>query len=267
MFLADYHTHSLCSPDSRAPLSDMVQAAQAAGLREMCITDHCDLLDAEGTHQFAYDWAPSLAQFDEAEFFADPNFTLRLGIELGSAAVSPEAAERILDRPELDFVIGSLHNYTEAAGGGDYFYTEYATPQICHAALDDYFTGMEALVRLPGCYDVLGHIIYPLRYMARDGQDISLDGYTGRIRDILRAVAESGRGIEVNTWCGRTVGEWRFILDLYREVGGEIVTTGSDAHAPDNVAKGLADACELLKDTGFRYLTTYKGRKPSFVKL
>ena len=244
----------------------MVAAAQAAGLSELCVTDHCDLLTEDGARRLEYDWGPSLAQFS-AGSFSDSGFTLRLGIELGSATVSPEAAGRILDRPELDFVIGSLHNHTEAAGGGDYFYRNYATPQICHAALDDYFTGMEALVRLPECYDVLGHIIYPLRYMRRDGQDISLAGYTDRMRDIFRQAAERGRGIEVNTWCGRSVEEWRPILALYREAGGEIVTTGSDAHSPENVGKGLADACALLRESGFRYLTTYKGRKPSFVKL
>lgn len=267
MFLADYHTHTLVSPDSQASIYDMAAAASAAGLRELCVTDHCDLLSLEGERQLTFDWEPSLAQFDEAEFFADPNLVLRLGLELGSAHVCPEAARNILDRPGLDFVIGSLHNRSEAAGGGDYYCVEYSTPQVCRDILDDYFTNMEALVRLPDCYDVLGHIIYPLRYMVRDGQSVSLEHCYGRLRAIFRAAVESGRGIEFNTWCGRTVEEWRPVLALYREAGGEIVTTGSDAHAPENVGKGLADACGLLRDMGFRYLTTYKSRKPAFVKL
>ena len=240
MFLADYHTHTLVSPDSQASIYDMAAAASAAGLRELCITDHCDLLSLEGDRQLTFDWEPSLAQFDEAEFFADPNLVLRLGLELGSAHVCPEAARNILDRPGLDFVIGSLHNRSEAAGGGDYYCVEYSSPQVCRDILDDYFTNMEALVRLPDCYDVLGHIIYPLRYMVRDGQSVSLEHCYGRLRAIFRAAVESGRGIEFNTWCGRTVEEWRPVL---------------------------ADACGLLRDMGFRYLTTYKGRKPAFVKL
>ncbi|MEG2098124.1 MAG: PHP domain-containing protein, partial [Pseudoflavonifractor sp.] len=63
MFLADYHSHSLCSPDSRAPLADMVAAAAALGLDEFCITDHCDLLDGQGARADGFDWALNLAQY------------------------------------------------------------------------------------------------------------------------------------------------------------------------------------------------------------
>lgn len=80
----------------------------------------------------------------------------------------------------------------------------------------------------------------------RDGQSVSLDRYMDAIREILKTVVETGHGIEVNTYNGRTVSDWRPILDLYREVGGEILTVGSDAHAPRNVARGIRDAYALI---------------------
>lgn len=268
MYLADYHSHTLCSPDSGAPLAAMARAALDAGLQSLCVTDHCDLLDGAGARTFSFDWTPLLAQFRSAAPQFEGRLDLRLGLEFGSAQVDADAAHAILDRPELDFVIGSLHNRSEAAGGEDFYYGKYTSSGACRAALDDYFASMEALAPLDERYDVLGHIIYPLRYMARDGRtDISLAPYRDRLRAILRTVVEHGRGIEVNTWCGRSVADWRETLSLYRECGGELVTVGSDAHAPANVGKGLREAQALLRETGFRYQAAYRRRRPEFVKL
>ena len=164
-------------------------------------------------------------------------------------------------------MIGSLHNYSPEAGGADFYLGDYTSPDICYAALDDYFAHMARLAPLP-FYDSLGHIIYPLRYMCmRDGQSVSLDRYMDAIREILKTVVETGHGIEVNTYNGRTVSDWRPILDLYREVGGEILTVGSDAHAPRNVARGIRDAYALIAEAGFRYVAVYARRKPAFIPL
>lgn len=268
MYLADYHSHTRCSPDSSAPLEAMAQAALDVGLQSLCVTDHCDLLDGEGKRTFSFDWAPLLEQFNAAAPKFAGKLDLRLGLEFGSAQVDADAAHAILDRPELDFVIGSLHNRSEAEGGEDFYYGRYTTSAFCHATLDDYFSSMAALVSMEERYDVLGHIIYPLRYMARDGQtDITLKPYLDRLRGILRTAVERGRGIEINTWCGRTVEGWREVLAVYRDCGGEILTIGSDAHAPENVGKGLREAQALLRDMGFRYFTAYRRRRPEFIKL
>ncbi|MEG1858348.1 MAG: histidinol phosphate phosphatase, partial [Pseudoflavonifractor sp.] len=117
-------------------------------------------------------------------------------------------------------------------------------------------------------YDVLGHLIYPLRYMCVYAhQPVTLDRYDSRIDALLRRIISDGRGMELNTWCGRTVTDWFPIFARYHELGGEIVTIGSDAHAPQNVGKGILEGCQLLQSLGFRYLTTYEKRRPGFVKL
>lgn len=265
MYLIDYHTHSKLSPDADFPLVEMADAAVRAGLNELCITDHYDTVTLEGAPSGPYDWSPAVAQFLEAREAFQGKLRLRLGLEFGSGHLDGGA---LAGAPgELDFVIGSLHNRSAALGGVDFYCGPYDSPQVCYETLDDYFTSMEALAPLD-VYDVLGHVIYPLRYMRdRDGQDVSLERYMPRIREILKTVVQSGRGIEVNTYIGRTLGDWKPVLELYKEVGGEIVTTGSDAHMPENVAKGIREACALLRDAGFRYLAAYEGRKPQFVKL
>ncbi len=267
MYLIDYHTHSLLSPDSQEPLTAMAQAAVRSGLQELCVTDHYDLLDEQGKRRGPHDWASAVAQYDVVAAQAPNGFRLKLGMELGSAHVEPSHAAELTAHPRADFIIGSLHNWSVEQGGGDYYFTDYSTSGACYAALDDYFCQMEALAPLSDCYDVLGHVIYPLRYMNRDGQFPTLERYHDQLRRILRTAVEHGRGIEVNTYRGRTVAEWQEVLALYKECGGEIVTVGSDAHRAADVAGGVREAYALLADCGFRYVASYTRRKPEFHKL
>lgn len=263
MYLTDYHTHSCLSPDGYVPLEEMAGAALDAGLSELCITDHCDLLNCHGQAVDSYPWAPAVKQFRETVPQFEGRLRLKLGVEFGSGHLNPGAAQTILAQPELDFVIGSVHNMSPDAGGLDFYYVEYNTPSDCAAALDNYFDSLDELVKTD-YYDVLGHIIYPLRYMHGLG---SMEPYYDRIHGLLVTAATMGRGIEVNTYRGKTLEEWRPVLERWKEVGGEYVTVGSDAHRPEDVAKGVREAYSLLRDVGFRYVTVYEKRKPVQIKI
>lgn len=264
MYLTDSHTHTILSPDGHAPLSEMAQAAVDRGLNALTVTDHYDMLSEDGHRHMTYNWTPSLAQFTETFPRFSDKLDLHLGIELGEAFVSPQHARAVLSQAgdALDQVIGSIHNWREEHGGGEYFFTRFHTKETCHAALEDYFTSMEELVALPDCYDVLGHIIYPLRYMHRDGQSISLKPYWDRLAAILHTVIDTGHAIEVNTCRGHTVEDWRDILALYKDLGGALVTIGSDAHYPADMGKGVREACTLLRSCGFERVTVYGHRNP-----
>ncbi len=268
MYFADYHIHTQCSPDSRTPLTEQAEQAVRMGLNELCVTDHFDLIDVDGNRVYDLDCQPILDQFEQAQAVFDGRLRLRLGLELGGAAADPNCARRVLDKIPLDFVIGSIHNLSLAAGGADLCRMDYSTRDVCYAALDDYFKSMAGLVQAAGCCDVLGHVIYPLRYMNKmaDGP-VTLERYWDQLRDILTAAADSGMGIELNTYCGRTLEEWIPVLELYRDCGGEIITVGSDAHTPSGIGQGFTRAHELLKAAGFRYQAVYQKRRPQFKKL
>ena len=269
MYLIDYHNHTLISPDSDTPLIENAKAAMAAGIAELCVTDHFDLLDFQGRRRYAHelDWASRLTQWEEVRTTVGDGLRLRLGIELGSGQVDSTETAKLLDRSGLDFVIGSLHNQSLAAGAGDLYYINYSSPALCYQVLDDYFSCMKALVEAD-CYDVLGHIIYPLRYMClRDGQNVDLSRYMEVIRTLLRRAVERGRGMELNTWAGRTIEPWRSVLQAYRDCGGELITVGSDAHVASSIGSGIREAYELLRSEGFRYVTTYEKRRPIQIKL
>lgn len=269
MYLTDLHTHSILSPDGNVPLADMARAAVDAGFSALTLTDHYDMLDTGGNRVLTYDWTPGLEQFARTLPLFEGRLRLGLGLELGSVHVSPGHARQVLAQAgdSLDQVIGSIHNYREEHGGGEYYFTRFSTPEICRYALDDYFTSMEELVSAPDCYDVLGHIIYPLRYMHRDGQETSLRPWWDRLAEILRTVIRTGRSIEVNTCRGYTVEDWRDILNLYRDLGGTLVTTGSDAHWPQDVGKGISEACALLQTCGFDKIAIYTHRTPELIHI
>lgn len=271
MYLCDVHTHTLISPDSRARLSDMIASAEAAGLQELCVTDHCDLLDFEGKPVTAFDWPAALDQYHQAQAALRSPLDLRLGIELGSAPFSPAAARDILAQPgdELDFVLGSLHNWIGVHGSGDLYFSQFGgDPALCREAVEHCLDKTWSLItQCPDCYDSLAHIVYPLRYMKRDGMDVTLADYEERVRAIFTEIARTDHALEVNVCRGKDLDCWPPLLDWFRQCGGQLVTVGSDAHRPDDMAKGVPQGLDMIRAAGFDHVTTFRRRKPVLHRL
>ncbi len=266
MYLADYHLHTLCSPDSRAPLEDMAAAALAAGMDEICVTDHCDLLEIDGMTVDRFRWAPIEEQLARVRPQFAGRLPIRMGLELGEAWEDPALSEKLVSHPELDFVIGSIHTMDSQHGGADFSPLRYDSEEFCYEVLDNYFHSMERLAGMD-CYDTLGHVIYPLRYMnLRDGNHVTLERWLPLLERVFRAILKKGKSIEVNTNRGRTVDDWREVLGLYRDCGGAFVTLGSDAHVPQHVALGIPQAACLCKEFGLD-LAVYEKHQPKVIKL
>lgn len=266
MYPCDVHIHTKISPDSHASLTDMAAAAIGAGLRELCVTDHCDLLDLGGNPVTAFDWPAAKEQYRAVKGLPGDRLILRLGIELGSTPYDPAIARSILDEggDELDFVLGSLHNWIGEEGGIDLYSTNFTgDPALARRAVERTLDHTwELVTKCPDCYDSLAHVNYPLRYIRRDGIDLSLADYEDRVRTIFTEIAKTGHALEVNVCRGRDLDSWPPLLRWFRECGGELVTVGSDAHRPQDMAKGIPEALELLKAAGFDRVTTFAGRKP-----
>lgn len=271
MFIGDSHTHSNCSPDGENTILEMARAGRKAGLNYICITDHCDLLSEEGHPTPGHDWATFKEAFHYAQNRLPQELDMGRGLELGGAYEDPVAARSVIaGEPRLDFIIGSVHNFRNMEDKKDFYNADYSNRGICLQALGDYLTSLEELADLTDCYDSLGHIIYPLRYMNNKyGQNISLaeNDYFGHVAKILSKVADAGKAIEINTWRGQTVEEWEPILKLFKALGGEYVTVGSDAHNVGDIAKGVELSYRLMKACGFGYVAVYKNRKPVMKRL
>ena len=277
MFLADYHVHSSCSFDAEDRMAAMAKAELARGVSSVCFTDHVDFGMQEtmqiGPERFQLPRS-QVKQFIEAMERAPEGIDIRLGLELGEGNHDIPRAKRVYAMPEYDFILGSLHNLF---GEQDFYYLKYESYEQCWELYDRY---LDELIDLAGaaCFDCMAHIGYCLRYMHKQGFDAVMDmgRYGHKIDRLLRTLIENGKGIELNvadlvpggrsdamgvTFPGLDV------LRRYRELGGDIVTVGSDAHSVKAAGLGIKEGYELLAENGFRYVAVYKKHKPEFMRI
>ena len=283
MFLADYHVHSSCSFDAADRMAAMARAELKMGVAEVCFTDHADFGDEQtirlGPERFQLPKS-QVKQFIEAMEKAPEGIDIKLGLELGEGNHDPARAKRVYAMPEYDFILGSLHNLRDEQ---DFYYIKYESYDQCWELYDRY---LDELIELAGinCFDCMAHIGYCLRYMHRQGFDaeITMERYGGKLDMLLRMLIENGKGIELNVadlvpGGHDAPGEHAEpllkpvpsieILRRYRELGGDIITVGSDAHSVKAAGVGLREGYQLLSDIGFRYVAVYKRHKPEFKRI
>lgn len=266
MLIADTHLHSTVSFDGHNSRTEMACAARERGIRTVCFTDHYDVVNEKNRLVPVYDWTPARREQAQAQRLDAPE--LLYGLELGNAPADFAAASKALEEPGLDFVLGSVHNASKKLDWQDYYYVNFDSPEQGYAFLDDYFAQMEQLMDW-GNFDALAHLPYPLRYIVqRDGQPVSLRRYGDQIIALLRRLTQSGKALEINSAKHLPLmPEYGWLLERYRELGGELVTAGSDAHRVSDVGVGLEQVYDLIQAKGFRYITIFQGRKPCPVRL
>lgn len=264
MYFADYHTHSRVSPDAFSSMTEMAEAAIRQGLQEICFTDHVEPIWFGSTApRKTYDWGPLTEEFRAAQAAVGDRIRLRLGVELGDAVWDLDRSEAIMARaPALDFVIGSIHILSERMDGRDLYSLAPRDEAETRACLADYLGQIQRLARWGG-FHVLGHLTLPLRYLNENrGMHVSFDGFEAEMEDIFRTIIPKGIGIELNTNRGNTPlpdAKW---LKLYRGMGGEVITLGTDAHTPDAVGCAIREGQALLRECGFRRFCTFRQGQP-----
>ncbi len=262
--LWDTHIHTQFSGDSTAAPADMVRAAIAAGLDGICITDHLDYDYREHPGMFLLDLPAYAREIRALQEQFDGQLPIRYGIELGLQPHVVTDNRAVTDRYPFDFIIGSSHVVHHV----DPYYPVYFEGRTEEEGYREYFASILENIDTDADYDVYGHIDYVVRYGPNRNREYSYAKYADLIDEILRLLIARGKGIEVNT-AGFKYGlghphPTEDILRRYRELGGEILTLGSDAHAPEHVAYAFDKLPALLQDLGFRYYTVFKNRVPEF---
>ncbi len=266
--LWDTHIHTSFSGDSDAEPEDMIKRSIELGLAGICITDHLDLdfpetpgfvpLDPDG-------YASGIRKLRNR--YMD-KFPVCFGIEMGLQPHLAQTHRDFLDTyDDLDFVIGSSH----AVHGGDPYYPAFYEGRTEREAYTEYFESIVENILAFEDFDVYGHIDYVVRYGPNRNADYSYGSYREILDEILNLLIDRGKGIELNT-AGFKYGlghpnPTEDIIRRYRELGGEIITVGSDAHSPDEIAWDFEKVPGILKDCGFSYYTVFRERKPAFIKL
>ena len=268
MYLADYHTHSTCSGDGKNTMTEMAQAGIEAGLDEMCVTDHVDILNWQAEQVLEHSWAPAVRQWEEARMKHGGRIKIQLGAELGQATENLERADRFLaDAPPLDFIIGSLHNLSWEHGRKDFCTLKDIDEDFASKVIAQYLDEMMKLVDW-GKFSVIGHFTLPLRYFNQNlGMHMTFEQFQEESAAVFSKAISKGIGIELNTNRGKLPLPDRDLLQLYHDLGGEIITVGSDAHTPEFVGCSLKNGQQLLRECGFRYFATFEHMKPVYHKL
>ncbi len=259
----DYHMHSYISYDGHDAPETMLHAAQDAGLREICFTDHLDYLHCLPREKTSFTPEAYSNAYDR---LTAKGILIRKGVEVGLTPWNMEELNRDLTTRHYDFVLGSVHFIDDE----DPYLPPYWVGKTVEQAEKSYFAEMLRCVRCHDNFDVLGHLTYIGKVRAHPNpRAVALEDYRDVIVEIMKELVEKGKGIEVNTSgidrCGAYLPTAEY-LRLFKSLGGEIVTVGSDAHTYDRVGQYTREACAMVQEI-FGYVCTFADRKPIFHKL
>ena len=275
MIKTDYHTHSNYSIDGKASMDAMIERAIKLGLEEYAITDHIDFGYPHPKIIGPYDISDIVIAMETARAEYAGRIKVLVGVEMSLRPDLADITQQMVNAHDFDFVIGSVHD----AKGIDFFWPEFYRGRSKNKVYALYYENLLDVVRVCDAYDVLGHFDYierlvKMAYRYTSNPDLSLNlNLDNRdiIDEILKTVISKGKGIEINT-SGITYGIGHphphiNVLRRYIQLGGEIITVGSDAHAPGNITQHFNAAYEILRQLDVKYITRYDKRKPIFVKL
>ncbi len=256
----DYHVHTEASCDCRTTMAEMCRRAVRLGIAEIAFTDHFDPRPEDLCYGY-YRPEPYFAALEAARReFAPQGLTIRAGIELGEYHLFHADMSPVLAAWPYDLVLGSLH----WVGDQIVFDEGYFRARGPHDSFACYFAELERLARFGG-FDVLAHPDVVKRVGHGEVGGFDIGQWEDLVRPVWRACIENGIGLEINTGSLRTgmseVHPGPESLRWYREMGGEILTIGSDGHRPRDVGMGLDVALDVARAAGFTRLARFENRR------
>jgi histidinol-phosphatase (PHP family) len=190
-----------------------------------------------------------------------------MGFEQGLQKQLASRINHYADQYEFDFIIGSSH----LVNGTDPYYESYWDGISIKEGIEKYYNSILENIRTCDKFDVYGHIDYIIRYIPDKSFTYQYTEYAEVIDEILSLLIRKGKGIELNTsglkYGLNQVHPCTDAIKRYRELGGEIITIGSDAHCPEHLAYDFDKIPAILESCGFHYYTIFKKRKPEFIPL
>ena len=291
MMFADYHIHTYYSDDSTYPMEQVVKDAISKGITDLCFTDHVDYgikedadkltteqrqelklkIQHPNVPQYNVDYPAYVAEYqDLKEKYAD-KINLKLGMEFGLQIHTIPQYQKLFNSYPFDFIIMSCHQVENK----EFWTQEFQQGRSQDEYNQRYYDEILEQVKNYHDYSVLGHLDLIARYDKTGVYPFAK--IQDKIAEILKIVIADGKGIELNTSSVRykihnAQGEHELtpskeILALYKELGGRIITTGSDSHKPEHLGAYIAEQSQELKKLGFKEICTFEKMQPIFHKL
>lgn len=256
----DYHVHSNYSDDSDTRMERQVKRACELGLDEICFTDHIDY----GVRYDDIDYPRYFSEIDRLREKYAGKILVRSGLECGVQVHTIPEYESLYETysSEIDFILLSVHQ----VGNKCFWNQEYQSGKSQDEYNRGYYEELLRVVHAYKDYSVLAHLDLIVRYDMAGVYPFSK--VKDIIAEILTEVINSGKGIEINT------SSWRYglndtqpsreILTLYHDLGGEIITLGSDSHSPEHLYDHMSEAREILRSIGYKNFCTFSKMTPFF---
>lgn len=274
---ADYHVHTQYSDDSVYPMEAVVKDAISLGMDEICITDHVDYgvkADWNSGQEILYRHGEPLANVDYPRYALEikrmqdlygSRLTIKMGMEFGVQAHTIPQFQELFRRYPFDFIILSIHQVENK----EFWTQDFQQGRTQQEYNERYYEEMLRVVKEYKDYSVLGHMDLIKRY--DKAGSYPFEKVRPMIAEILKIVIADGKGIELNTSSHRygltdSMPSME-ILRLYKDLGGSIVTIGSDSHAPEHLGTYIKEAEIQLKELGFYHTCTYDKMEPIFHRL
>lgn len=265
----DAHLHTDLSPDANVPIDAYAALARQQGVAEIAITDHLDFEPGAPAYAFA-DYGRRLRQVREAaeRWGGEPH--IRFGVEITYQARHEAAIREHVAGHPYDYVIGSVHVMRADPLASPARAAAWCAGKTHRQASAAYFAEVEAAIR-SGLFDTMGHLDYVKRYLVDHLGPFAYEPHADIYERLLIALVESGMTLEVNSSGLRQKPAEPYpppvVVARFRELGGERITAGSDAHLIASFGFGLADAYRAIAAAGFRALTFRRGGERVLVPL
>lgn len=267
MKLVDTHTHSLFSSDSKMDIDAALQYTREAGLHGIVFTEHYDFDVPEGIIAFEFDPAEQQAAVREIAERYKTDITVLTGIEVGMQPASFDKIHGLLDQHTFDQIIASVHFVDQE----DPYHGGYYIGKDAKRAYGRYLETIYNCIRQMKTFDILGHFDYIARY-APYPESMCYADFPDLFDAIFQLLIQHGRTLELNTKTYHIKPDGTphpdpHIFRRFRELGGEALSFGSDAHKLEHIGIRFDEYAALAKEFGFRYSVYYQDRKPMFLPL
>lgn len=269
MIYTDYHLHTTLSHDGISTMEEQIENAIDLGLKELCFTEHYDVYEGVINSDLkVLDVKNYVEVFNYYKEKYQSKISLKLGIEIGLQPDIVENIKGMVSNYEFDFIIGSSHITCKKDIASDKSFFDGLTQKEAYLK---YFNEVLKNIELFDDFDVYGHLDYIVRYGGYEKKKIEYFEYCEILDKTLKLLVRKEKGIEINT-AGYRYGLEYFhpnleILTRYKELGGKLITIGSDAHKYEDICYEFKKAVDVLKNVGYTHYAIFNSRKPELIAL
>ena len=266
--LFDTHNHCEFSFDGkRTTAQRSAQSAYEKGLGGIVFTDHYDLWVPDVPGEIMpwpqnFDIMAQQTEIERVQNMFNDGFKVLKGIELGMNEHSRDEIRKVTATHQFDQIIASIHYLQDS----DPYYRSFFEGKNWKEAYGIYLETIYNEAVILKNFDIIGHFDYVVRYAPYPQDSITYKDFSDILDTLFLYMIHNGKALEINTKQSGGGNTRPTVLDKdlllrYRELGGEIISLGSDSHIPASVADKFSDYADFLKSLGFRWSAHYEKRQ------